>query len=170
MLLRMPGTVNPFPQRHFSCVNCVLEARTMKSTPIVRRTITQLMVHYFKTPADPGQLATAVIQFYSAILQQLSDLLSRPGSDGVFRRAAALTEPVFPCFQEVKKVEDDAMLIAVGDCLRSQPLDAAKQASTMLLTNFVQILISLIGEQLTWDVLQDACPDIHIIASEETPS
>jgi len=88
----------------------------------------------------------------------------------VFRRVAALTAPVFPCFQKVKNVEDDAMIIAVGDCLRSQPLDAAKQASTMLLTNFVQILISLIGEKLTWQVLQEACPDVDIIASEETQS
>ncbi len=46
-------------------------------------------------------------------------------------------------------------------------LDVAREATSTLLLTFVELLATFIGERLTWQLLQEAWPDVLTVSSEE---
>ncbi len=84
-----------------------------------------------------------------------------------FRRSLKLTEETFPCYSEARSAEEDGIVNAVGACLRRQKLATAREATIALLLTFMELLATFIGERLTWQLLQEAWPDILIVSSEE---
>ncbi len=140
----------------------------MKDVPKLRRVIDQLTTHHLVTPPDPDELASTAVGMCETLLKILSPLLGAAGGRALLRRCLNLTEEMFPCYREARRVENDALLTAVVACLRQQKLEVAREASVALLTAFIELLATFIGERLTWQLLQEAWPDILTVPSEET--
>ncbi len=129
--------------------------------------ITQFTSHYLGTRGGPDEVASAAINMCETLLKILSALLGNVGSQALFRRSLKLTEGTFPHYREARSAEDDALLSAVGASLRQQEMDVALKASVALLLTFVELLATFIGERLTWQLLQEAWPNILTVPSEE---
>jgi hypothetical protein len=139
----------------------------MNAVPMLRGVIHQFMTRDLGARRDPDELAAAAINICATLLKVLSPLLGNVGSQALFRRSLKLTEGTFPYYREARSAEDDALLDAVGACLRRQQQDVALEASVALLVAFVELLATFIGERLTWQLLQETWPDIPPFPSEE---
>jgi hypothetical protein len=140
---------------------------SMNGVALLRRVISQITVHYLDTRRDRDGLASAAVVLCERLLKTLSPLLGREGSLALFRRSLKLTEETFPCYSEARSAEGDGILNAVGTCLRRQKLEAAREATIALLLTFVELLATFIGERLTWQLLQEAWPEILTDPSQE---
>jgi hypothetical protein len=139
----------------------------MKDVPILRRVIDELTTQHLRTRRDPDELASAAVGMCETFLSILSPMLGNVGSHALLRRSLKLSERTFPCYKETRSADNDQLLRAIGECLRRQELGGAREASVALLTAFFELLATFIGERLTWQVLQEAWPDILTVPSEE---
>lgn len=139
----------------------------MSGGALLRRVISQITTHYLDTRGDRDELALAAVGLCETLLKTLSPLLGKGGSLALFRRSLKLTEETFPCYSEARSAQEDGILNAVGACLRRQKLDVAREATSTLLLTFVELLATFIGERLTWQLLQEAWPDVLTVSSEE---
>jgi len=139
----------------------------MSGDALLRRVISQITTHYLDTRGDRDELALAAVGLCETLLKTLSPLLGKRGSLALFRRSLKLTEETFPCYSEARSAQEDGILNAVGACLRRQKLDVAREATSTLLLTFVELLATFIGERLTWQLLQEAWPDVLTVSSEE---
>jgi hypothetical protein len=67
----------------------------------------------------------------------------------------------------MRDTKEDLLLQAVATCLQQQPPDIAREAASALLTSYVTLLATFIGERLTWQLLHDQWPDIVTVHPEE---
>jgi len=125
--------------------------------PLLDQAMGQVQVHLSKRH-DPEELASAAMAMFDRLLLILFPILGRVGSLALFRRSLRLTEDAFPCYREARVAEEDALLNAVGTCLRRSPEIA--EASLALSKAFVELLATFIGEQVTRQLLQEAWPHI----------
>ncbi|MGZ9189497.1 MAG: hypothetical protein ACXW39_05515 [Nitrospira sp.] len=139
----------------------------MSGVALLRRVISQITIHYLDTRRDHDELVLAAVGLCETLLKTLFPLLGKGGSLALFRRSLKLTEETFPCYRGALSAEEDGILHAVGACLRRQKMDAAREATITLLLTFVELLATFIGERLTWQLLQEAWPDILTVSSEE---
>ncbi len=134
----------------------------MNGTPMLRQIAHRLMTQQVRTRHDADELASAAVNVYATLLNTLSPLLGDIGSSALLRRSLKLTEATYPCYTEVRVADQDGLLNAVGACLRKQPLDVAWDASVAVLTAYIELLATFIGERLTWQLLHEAWPDLHM--------
>ena len=139
----------------------------MNGTPMLRQIAHRLMTQQVGTRRDAGELAFAAVNVYATLLTSLSPLLGDLGSSALLRRSLKLTEATFPCYIEVRVAEKDCLLNAVGACLRKQSPDAAWDAAVAVLTVYIELLATFIGEPLTRQLLLEAWPDLHISPTQE---
>ena len=134
--------------------------------PLLHPALGQVHVHCLGKRQDPEELASAAVTMFESFLLVLFPILGRTGSLALFRRSLRLTEDAFPCYREARVSEEDALLHAVGTCLRGAP-DIGK-ASMALLKTLAELLATFIGEPLTRQLMQDAWPHILSIPFEES--
>lgn len=139
----------------------------MNGVSMLRRVIDQIITHHLGTRRDSNELASATIGRCETLLKILSPLLGNVGSRALFRRNLKLTERTFSHYRETQSADDDPVLSAVDAYLRRQELEIAREASVALLLTFVELLATFIGERLTWQLLQEAWPDILTVPSKE---
>ena len=135
--------------------------------PKLRQIAHRLMTQQVGTSRDSDSVASAAVTVYRQLLDSLSPLLGELGSAALLRRSLRLTETAFPCYTEVRRAESDGLLQAVGVCLRRQSPDIASEASVALLATYLELLATLIGEQLTRQLLQEAWPELFMSPSEK---
>lgn len=139
---------------------------SLQKFPLLHRALDQIHVHCLGKQQDPEELASAAMAMFDRLLLILFPILGRMGSLALFRRSLMLTEDAFPCYREARDAEEDALLNAVGTCLRQAPNIA--QASMALLKTFAELLATFIGEPLTRQLMQDAWPHILSFPFEES--
>ena len=140
---------------------------SMNGVSLLRRVISQVTMHYLDTRRDPDELASAAVRLCETLLKTLSPLLGDGGSQALLRRSLNLAEETFPFYREARNAEGDSLLKAVGACLRGQKLNVSREASIALLLTFVELLATFIGARLTWQLLQEAWPEILTGPPEE---
>ena len=138
----------------------------MNGTPMLRQIAHRLMTQQVGTRRDVDELALAAVHVYATLLTSLSPLLGDSGSSALLRRSLKLTEATFPCYTEARDGKD-GLLNAVGACLRKQSPDVAWDASVAVLTAYIELLATFIGERLTRQLLHEAWPDLHISPTQE---
>lgn len=139
----------------------------MNGVALLRRVVNQITTHHLRTPHTPDELASAAVGVCKTLLKTLSPLLGNVGSQALLRRSLKLTEGAFPFYGDPRLAEESGLLDAVGASLRRQKLDVAREASIALLLTFVELLATFIGERLTWQLLQEAWPEILTDPSQE---
>ena len=63
--------------------------------------------------------------------------------------------------------EQNGILNAIGIYLRNQTPDVARETSVALLTAYLELLVTFIGERLTWQLLHEAWPELITPSSQE---
>ncbi|MDK2745068.1 MAG: hypothetical protein NDI90_19390 [Nitrospira sp. BO4] len=136
--------------------------------PRLDHAIGQIQEHCLGRSQNPEEEASAAVAMFGRLVSVLFPVLGQAGSLALFRRSLHLTDQAFPCYQEMRIVEEGALLNTVESYLRRHP-QIARDAATALLKNFVELLATFVGEGLTRQLLQDAWPAIVSVKPEETP-
>jgi hypothetical protein len=142
----------------------------MNGVPTLRQVAHQLMVHQLGTSRTSAKLALGALNVFGKLLSSLTPMLGEAGSVELFRRSLKLTEGTFPFFKEARTSERGGLLATAGVFLQNQKPDVAREASVALLTAYLELLASFIGHPLTWQLLQEAWPDLLTSLSQETPA
>ena len=113
------------------------------------------------------ELASATIGRCETLLKILSPPLGKRGQPGALPPESQADGENLLALPRNAKRGDDAILSALDAYLRRQELEIAREASVALLLTFVELLATFIGERLTWQLLQEAWPDILTVPSKE---
>lgn len=109
---------------------------------------------------DAGAIATATRTVWRQMAARLTPVIGAQGVDVLFRRALWLTGRTFAWLAVVMNDADDIDAAALQErlmrCLASQEMAVAAAASAALLISFIELLASLIGEDLTMHLLAPA--------------
>lgn len=107
---------------------------------------------------DAGAFANAAHDVWLLMAARLTPVIGVQGVDVLFRRALLLTARTLGWLAVVKNDANDTDTAALQEsllrCLASQERAVAAEASAALLNNFINLLVSLIGEDLTARLLE----------------
>jgi len=132
------------------------------ATPRLRRAATRLIAHEADgQPATSESLAAASGRVLESLSLGLAQVIGLSGVRAIFLRAVNLCRPEFPFFNArfVSMERGDDMTEHLRACLREQAPEVVREASVTLLATFTGLLAAVIGDRLTWSLLQQVWPD-----------
>jgi hypothetical protein len=119
---------------------------------------------------DPGPLATSTVRAVRLLLAELRPLVGELATTALYGRSLHLARASFQQQILSKSVTHNELLALLQQDLASRSRPDAQRAARALLNSLVDLLISLIGEPLTNQILNKAWgvqPDAS--SSEEIP-
>jgi hypothetical protein len=140
----------------------------MNDAPTLQQAVRRLMIDQIGPRRTAEERAAAAIRVYETLLNSLSPLVGSVGSQAMLRRSLKLTEKTFPFFRGLQSTPSDRLLTALSTCLAQQEPDVAMSHSILVLTTYVDLLTTFIGERLTRQLLHTAWPDALLFPSQET--
>lgn len=140
----------------------------MSRVPALREVARRLTAQELGSKQTSDELASATVNLFTTLLTNLSTLLGEAGSVALFRRSIRLAETIVPLYGQVRGADAGSVLDAVGACLREQPPPVASQATEALLTIYIELLATFIGEELIRQLLQEAWPHLRASPSQES--
>jgi hypothetical protein len=75
----------------------------------------------------------------------------------------------FPFLNEIRAQEPPALLKALNTALQKHEPDVVVEVSIALLTAFIELLATFVGERLTCELLHDVWPTVITVQSQEMP-
>ncbi|MFO7569128.1 MAG: hypothetical protein R6W75_04965 [Smithellaceae bacterium] len=112
--------------------------------------IRRMLDHLAGDAPDAGAIAEATLNIWRQIALRLSPIIGARGVDVLMGRALHLTTNVFPWLAGSVHPAGSATLLAeVKTRLAGSQSNIAVEASCAFLTNFVELLTTLIGKSLT---------------------
>ncbi len=138
----------------------------MNHVPNLQQIARRMIVSRMGANPPSHEQASATVRVVETLVNNLSPLVGSIGSQAILGRSLTLTARAFPCYAAVRGAGQD-LLNSVGACLRTQEPDVAMNATAALLTAYLELLSTFIGERLTVQLLQDAWPDISIPLPQE---
>lgn len=144
-----------FPRRRSPAINtCFISAesfevleRLMGSNDVLRR---QLIHNLIATDSD--NVVEDVVIVWEKLTQQIIATVGVGGFDALFARSLFITQHSFPWLSAVLASEK-GRLGTFKVCLEAQPSPQMIEANALLLLAFTDILATLIGEELTANIL-----------------
>ncbi|MDQ6628530.1 MAG: hypothetical protein M3Z29_08805 [Pseudomonadota bacterium] len=120
--------------------------------------------------ADSIAVSTKTIQAVSALINELKPLVGESAARALYGRALHLAKSSFERPAGMFETVADMLTPLSRDLGARQP-DEAKAASSALLRSFVDLLVSLIGEPLTYRMLGTAwgVPSLQRPAKDSMP-
>jgi hypothetical protein len=115
-----------------------------------REAIRITLAHRAGDAPDASAIAEATISTWSQVSVLLIPVIGMQGVDAIFRRSLYISRISFSwlVFGEEQK-ESAALLVTLKARLAGRDADDAAEAGYTLLLNFIELLITLIGESLT---------------------
>jgi hypothetical protein len=110
---------------------------------------------------DPGtseHLAAASGRLMDRLLEHLARVIGRAGIEALWFRAVKLRKPAFPFLDEGILARENTKPLRV--CLQEQEPEVIREVAVMLFATIAGLLETVVGEALTWKLLQSAWPDI----------
>lgn len=133
----------------------------------IRRTL----AHYAGDTPDAEAIAQATLSTWREVAVRLSPVIGVRGVDVLLDRSLYLTSRVFPWLAITgEQVESASVLAILRTRLAGSKTNTAKEASYVLLTTFVELLITLIGKSLTERLLSSVWAPPLPTSEKETPS
>jgi len=139
----------------------------MKDFSILRHVASRLITQDLSPSRTSARIALDAVTILAKLLSNLTPMLGEGGSSELFRRSLRLTEDTFPFYKAARTAERSGLLAGVGVVLENQQPDVAQEAAIAILTAYLELLATFIGERLTWQLVQEAWPDLLITSSEE---
>jgi len=133
----------------------------------IRRTL----AHRAGDAPDANAIAEAALSTWRQVEVRLTPVIGERGVDVLLGRTLHLTSAVFPWLSFAGNQGDrTATLSYFRTCLAGSQTNIAIEASYALLTNFVNLLATLIGESLTERLLSPVWVPPLPVSEKETPS
>lgn len=144
-------------------------ADTRYATPRVRRAVTQLLARETGgAPATSETLAAASGRLLDTLSQRLAEVIGPAGVQSILLRAVKLRKSEFAFLDEriVPGDDRDSLAEPLRACLQEHEPDVIREVSVALFATFAGLLANLIGDELTWSLLQQIWPDTLPSATE----
>ena len=127
----------------------------METSDILRQQIIKSLI------AQPTEkVADAAINLWEQLAPQIISIVGEGGFNSLYARSVFLTQPMFPWLAAVSlSPQTDHRFAELIISFEGQTPEQAKAANSLLLITFIDILASLIGEQLTIRILRSAWGD-----------
>ena len=114
--------------------------------------IRELIANELGASNMPEELASAAVSLFSRLLTTVSPVLGESGSTALFRRSLKLSEAAIPIYMQVRTAQHDTLLEVLSASLRQQPPDMVREVSEILLSTYIELRSTFIGERLTWQL------------------
>ena len=131
------------------------------ATPRLRRAVTRLLALETGEPATSETLAAAAGRLLETLSQRLADVIGPAGVQSILRRAVKLGKSEFVFLDErmVTVESRDSLAEPLRAALQEQEPDVIREVSVTLFATFLGLLANVIGDRLTWSLLQQSWPD-----------
>lgn len=117
---------------------------------------------------SPGTLGDVTRQLWDQLSQRLVVLIGQDGFTALFDRSLHLASASFPWLASSDASTDKlSRLEALNGALHIRGPDDSKHAVVLLLSTFVDLLCTLIGQNLTMNILRTAWGDAFEEAVQE---
>jgi hypothetical protein len=142
----------------------------MTEHPTLAELARRVMTHEFGEIHDSEALALAAVNAYATFLTSVSSLVGVIAGVALLRRSLRHKEAASVPYSPVLADEQNGLLNALGLWLRTQPPDAAREASIVLLSHYLELVDTFIGDHLTRQLVHDAWPELRMPSSKEKPA
>ena len=132
------------------------------ATARLRRVATLLLAHEAGGEAATSEaLAAASGRLLDRLTQRLTEVIGPAGVQAIFLRAVKLRLAEYPYLDEriVLRQSGESLAEPLRECLREQEPDVIQEVSVSLFATFAGLLATLIGERVSWSLLQQIWPD-----------
>lgn len=135
---------------------------TRYATPRLRRAVAQLLaLETSGAPATAETLAAAAGRLLDTLCQRLADVIGPAGVQSILQRAVKLGKSEFAFLDEriVPGESRDSLAEPLRAALQEHEPDVIREVSVTLFATFLGLLANVIGDRLTWSLLQQSWPD-----------
>lgn len=109
------------------------------------------------TAQHTENVADAAITLWGQMATQIISLVGEGGFNSLYARSVFITQSTFPWLSASSlSPRSDHQFTELKTSLEGQSIAQASEANSLLLITFTDILVSLIGEQLTTTILRSA--------------
>lgn len=132
------------------------------ATPFFRRIASRLLAHEVgREPATSEGLAAASGRLFDRLSGRLAEVIGPAGVRAMLLRAVKMRAPEFPFLDErvVPQSPGESLAESLRARLQEQQPEAIQEASVILFATFAGLLATVIGDRLTWSLLQQIWPD-----------
>ena len=124
----------------------------METSDLLRH---QLITSLMARQTDP--VADSAVRWWNLMAAQVISIVGEDGFNSLYDRSVFLTQPSHPWLAaDAPSPATGSRFAELKMSLQEQPPAQASVANTLLLITFTDILVSLIGEQLTARILRMA--------------
>jgi hypothetical protein len=121
----------------------------IQRSPAVDDLVRRLLEHEAGGARDADSLASAVERTCHMLSRELESLVGRGGVCALFGRAVGLSRREFPYLATIRPEPDVPLAFdALRESLRGRGAAEVEAAGTSLLANLLEVLVSLLGEDL----------------------
>ena len=108
----------------------------------------------------PDAIVDVSIHLWVKLARELTSIIGDGGFQSLYKRSLHITGAAFPWVELAQPLpQNSAGFANLRNCLEGQNSTEAGEASTALLSTFIDILALLIGEHLTSSILRMAWGD-----------
>jgi hypothetical protein len=132
------------------------------ANPRLRRAATRLLAHEAGgEPATSESLAAASARLLDRLAHRVALVIGPVGVQAIFRRAVKLRKSEFTFLDErvISPERGDSLVEPLRACLREQEPEVVQEVTVILFVTFAGLLATVIGDRLTWSLLQQIWPD-----------
>ncbi len=105
----------------------------------------------------PGNVVDAAIELWEQLATEIISIVGENGFNSLYSRSIFLTQSTFPWIAaSSESLQIDQRFATLKMDFGRQTLAQASEANSLMLVTFTDILVSLIGEQLTTTILCSA--------------
>jgi hypothetical protein len=112
-------------------------------------------------PATSENLAAASARLLETLSKRLGQVIGPAGVQAIFLRAVTLRKSEFAFLDErmVARDDRDGVAESLRTGLKGQKPDVIRDVAVALFATFAGLLANVIGDRLTWSLLQQIWPD-----------
>ena len=132
------------------------------TTPRLHRAVTQLLaLEAGGEPATSETLAAAAGRLLDTLSQRLAAVIGPAGVQSILLRALKLGKSEFAFLDEriVPAESRDSLAEPLRAALQEHEPDVIRKVSVTVFATFLGLLVNVIGDRLTWSLLQQSWPD-----------
>jgi hypothetical protein len=145
----------------------VFDWSRMSKTPL-SRVAEAIMTQHIGTSPDTLDVGAAARRVHAMLITNLSFFLGESGSVALMRRGLRRTQETLPWLATLRETEPHDLVNAFGLCLDEQAPDMGRKAAVLVLTSVLELRATLIGVELTLQVVRGTWPDVRLPTSTET--
>jgi len=139
----------------------------VRAQPSARRVAERILADLTEEPTSAAEATALVRTAYESVVAAMSPIIGDTGIDAMFARSVRKGRGLHPCLEGVDVSDVGAALDRLWATLREQDPAAIKEIGVAVLAQFVELLSTLIGDQLTLQLFENASPNASALPSDE---